>query len=97
MTRPLTLKTRTTDDRPIMTFETMLQWKESHGEIAPPFTADEKALALAVARAHYYAHTLQEDLPEQAGMTSDAGFAWWWGMSKVCQRRAQTPTEEVQP
>jgi hypothetical protein len=82
------MTTPTAEDNIIVSFESWLHWRERRGKIAPPCTANEKALALAVARAHYFAHTMQEDLPEQAGMTSDAGIAWWWGMSKVCQRRA---------
>jgi len=41
------------DDGPIVTFEIMLEWKETDDDIVP-FSPDEKALALAVARAYYF-------------------------------------------
>jgi hypothetical protein len=77
----------TVDQRPIVTFESLMQRKETNGEIVPPFTPDEVALALSIARAHYYAHTLCEDLPARAILGDNASFAWWHALNLVCKRR----------
>jgi hypothetical protein len=71
----------------IVSFESLLRRRETDGKIVPPFSEDEKALAMSIARAHCYAFTLCEDLPEHASMTSNAGFAWWFALSQICKRR----------
>jgi hypothetical protein len=84
----MTMKTPTVDPGPLITFEWWLQWMETHGEIEPPLTQDETAIALSVASAHYYCHTLQEELPRSAGLKSKAQLSWFWGIVKVRERRA---------
>jgi hypothetical protein len=77
----------TVDKGPVVTFEIMLQWKEEDDGVVP-FSPDEKALALAVARAYYFALTLCEELPERAGGLTTAALAWSWGIRQVCERGA---------
>jgi hypothetical protein len=55
-------------------FDSVVSWMEECGEIAPPFSPQERALAHEVARAHYFAHTLTR-LPGRVRYRSVAHYS----------------------
>jgi hypothetical protein len=64
--------------------------KERAGQIAPPFTPDERALARAVAEAFYFFHCLTE-LPGLARVGTPAAFIMDMGISRVLLERKGGP------
>jgi hypothetical protein len=82
------MTTRARDPQPIVTFEWWVAWKEKDAGLVTPLSEDEKALALAVARAHFYVFTGKEELPRSAAIHTYPAIAWGWGLHVVCERRA---------
>jgi hypothetical protein len=60
--------------------------KERTGQIAPPFSPHERALARAVAEAFYFFHRLTE-MPARAADGSEAAFILEMGISRVLLAR----------
>ena len=68
------------------TVEELIAWEECEGEISPPFSADERALAAAVAAAYYFWAELTE-LPARAPCDTAEWGAMWLGIHRVKKRR----------
>jgi hypothetical protein len=71
------------------TIDDVIEDQERQGKIVPPFTPDERALALCVAEAWYFYEQLTE-LPARAPHGSRAHFALFAGVHRVNQRRSST-------
>ena len=69
--------------------------EQCHDPIKSPFSPDERSLAQAVAAAQYFAQSLME-LPGRAPTwDSLEGWAFWWGIWKVCIKRGDCPDPGV--
>jgi hypothetical protein len=68
------------------TLDDIIAWKDRTGEIAPPFSPDERSLAQAVAEAWHFVHWLTE-LPARAPDQSRAFAAMCMGVWRVIEHR----------
>jgi hypothetical protein len=68
------------------TVDELIAWKERRGTIAPPFGADERSLAQAVAAAWYFWAALTQ-LPTRAPRASHAFATMYMGAHRVIERR----------
>jgi hypothetical protein len=76
------------------TLDALVDACEAKHIIDPPFSLDERALALSVAAAWHFALTLQE-LPGRCPDGSAAHGALLWGCSMITQRRKKNVQREV--
>jgi hypothetical protein len=72
------------------TIDERIDAKERTGQIEPPFTPDERALARAVAEAFYFFHCLTE-LPGRCPDGSNAACIMDMGISRVLLARKGGP------
>jgi hypothetical protein len=73
------------------TMDSMIEWYLTRHPDIPPFSPDERMLALCVAQAWYFAHFLEE-LRGRSPHDSPEWGALWWGLWKVLDRRGTRPT-----
>jgi hypothetical protein len=80
------VETKTTTAPDLWTVDRFITHLQRRGELATPFTAEERALAQAVAEAYYFAFHMTE-LPGPAPLNTVAAAAMYWGVCQVNERR----------
>ena len=67
---------------PTWTVDDFIDWMEGQGQIVPPFSADERSLATAVAEAYFFSYKLTE-LPARAPLHGAAWACMGLGIQRV--------------
>jgi len=75
----------------IWSLNEVIEWRESRGDIVPPFSTEERLLAERLASAWYF-FSDQMELPARAAFESGAGGAYWMAIYRVQKLRKEQAT-----